>query len=250
MKGSPSTCPDPARWLEVAAGKESPEINVGLTEHAAGCAACASQLREAMSVVAAEGDAAEDAFVASLESSQPDCQKAMAQQLASGRAAEAPPVAVRTGRMPWWNLRLTWVLAAAMVALVAFVAILGSRRAAPQVAVQRPAAVIAAVVLEPITTRDVGDVVSLKMTPGTEWADITLQFVDAPPRQLTVQLLDGAEREVWRTELVLKDTDAARGQVTVRLPASKLPKGDYHISAGPVTGGIGKRVSYAFRATY
>jgi hypothetical protein len=243
MKRSPITCPDPARWLEVAAGTEDPEISVGLTEHAAECAACASQLREAIRVMADEGDAEEGAFVAALKSSRPDWQKDMAQQLGGRRAAEAP------WRTQWWKLRTTWAVAAAIVVVAASVAILGPRRA-PPVAVERPAAVVAAIVLEPMTTRGVGDVVLLKMRPGTEWADITLQFVDAPPRQLSVQFLDAAEREVWRTELVLTEADDPRGQVTVRLPASKLSEGDYHISAGPVTDGSGKRVSYAFRATY
>jgi hypothetical protein len=256
MKRSLNACPDPARWLEVASGTESPEIGTGLTEHAAECAACASQLREAIRLMADEGDAEEDAVLAALESSRPDWQKEIAQRLGAGRAAEVPPVAVRAPRrMPWWNLRTAWALAAVAVAVAAWVAIVGPRRAAPQVAVEGPgsrpaAAVLAAVVLEPMTTRGAGDMVSLKMTRATDWADITLQFVEEPPRHLSVQLLDAAELEVWRTELVLTEADAARGQVTVRIPASKLPAGDYHISAGPVTGGSGKHVSYAFRATY
>ncbi|HUA59740.1 MAG TPA: hypothetical protein VML19_13360 [Verrucomicrobiae bacterium] len=250
MTRSPIACPDPARWLEVAAGTGNPEISIGLTEHAAQCAACASQLREALRVMADEADAPEDAFVTALESSRPAWQNRMAQQLAAARAAEAPPVAVPARPTPWWNLRMAWGLAAVAMVLVAAVAIFLPRRAAAPAAVERLPALIPALVLEPITTRGLGDVVSLKMTQGTEWADITLQFVDAPPRQLSVQFLNAAEREVWRTELVLTDADARRGQVTVRLPAGKLSAGDYHISAGPVTDASGKHVSYAFRVTY
>jgi hypothetical protein len=242
MKYSPNACPDTARWLDVAAGAESPEISAGLTGHAAECAACASQLREAIRLMADEGDAAEETVLATLESSRPDWQKEMAQRLGAGAAADAPR------RTPWWNLRTMWALTAAamvMVMVAAWVAIVGTRRAGPHLAVERPAAVIATVVLEPTMIRGEGAVVELKMKRDTQWADITLQFVDAPPRQLSVQFLDAADREVWRTE-----ADDAQGQFTVRLPASKLPAGDYHISAGPVTGGGGKRVSYAFRVTY
>lgn len=241
MKHSPIACPDPARWLEVAAGTESPEIIAGLTEHAAECAACARQLREAIRVMAEEGDAAEDTFVAALDSSRPDWQKEMAQRLGGRRTAETP----------WWELRMTWALAvAAIVVVAASVAILGPRRLPPPVAVERPAALIATVTLDSMMTRDLGGVPSLQMKPGTEWADVTLQSVDGLPRQLLVQFLDAAGREVWRTELVLTDADAALGKVTVRLPASKLPEGEYHISAGPVTGGSGKHASFVFRATY
>jgi hypothetical protein len=241
MKRLPVACPDPARWLWVAAGTESPELSAGLTEHAAECQACASHLREAIRVMSDEDDAAEDVFVAALESSRPAWQKEMAGRLGSGRKAEAPR------QTPWWNRRLTWALAVLMVALVvgvASVSIFGPRRIAPKAAVASQVAVVAAATLEPMTTRGVGDVISLKLTPGTEWVDITLQFVDAPPPRLSVQFLDAADREVWRA-----DADTDRGQVTVRLPATKLPEGDYHVSAGPITGS-GKHVSYAFRATY
>lgn len=237
MKRSPVACPDPARWLGVAAGTESPEVSAGLTEHAAECQACASHLREALRVMADEDDAAEAVFVSALESSRPDWQKETARRLSAGRNAEA-----------WWNRRMTWALAAVMMmaigAVVASVSILGPRRIAPKAAVASPVAVVAAVTLEPMTTRGVGDVISLKLTPATQWVDITLQFVEPPPPRLSVQFLDAAEREVWRV-----DADSARGQLTVRLPANKLPEGDYHVSAGPVTGS-GKHVSYAFRVTY
>jgi hypothetical protein len=238
MKHSPIACPDPARWLEMAAGTGSPEIIAGLTEHAAGCAPCASQLREAIRVMAEEGDAAEDTFVAALDSSQPDWQKEMARQLGGRRTA-----------VPWWKRRSTWAVAA-IVVVAASGTLLVPRRAPPRVAVEGPAVLIASVTLDSMMTRDLGSVPSLQMKPGAEWADITLQSVDGLPRQLLVQFLDVAEREVWRTELVLSDADAALGKVTVRLPASKLPEGEYHISAGPVTGGSGKHASFVFRATY
>jgi hypothetical protein len=153
--------------------------------------------------------------------------------------------------MPWWKFPATWALAASIVTMVALVAIVVTRRPAAPVmgqtksVAERPGALTARVELN-LRTRDVGGVAELTMSAGTQWADIILQFVDTPPRPLSVQVLDAAGREVERAEF----PDAAQGQVTVHLPASKLPPGDYHISAGPVTSGSGKRVSYAFRVTY
>jgi hypothetical protein len=234
-----NACPDPARWLAVAAGVDGPERSAELIDHAAHCDACACRLRESIRLMADEGDATEDAFVAELASSQSDWQRRLAQELAGGRAPR---------QAPWWNRRTTWAVAAALVGVVASVAILGRRPAVPAATAQRPAE-IAAVVLSPITTRDLGNVPLLKMTPATESADITLQFVDTPPRELSVGVRDDAERLVWEARLDLGDADT-RTEVTVTVPAKMLPAGNYHIRAGAVTPASGKYVSYVFRATY
>src|SRR5579871_3909723 len=88
MDDDMSACPDPALWIRVAAGTESPEMGAKLSRHAANCSACATQLREAIHLFAETEDPTEDEFVAQLTSSQPGWHRAMVQKLARPATVE------------------------------------------------------------------------------------------------------------------------------------------------------------------
>src|SRR5579884_2203820 len=95
---APDACPDFARWLDVAAGNARAEMSESLTRHAAGCAACASRLREAIQVMADDEDPADNRLLASLQSSDPAWQKELAKKLA---AAPAPAPQRRRTLWTW-----------------------------------------------------------------------------------------------------------------------------------------------------
>lgn len=276
MGDAPITCPDPARWLDIAAGAESLETSTRLAEHAANCGECASQLREALQILAEDAeDPVENRFLATLKSSQAGWQKELAQRLS--RYPSPPRDEPRAYRTTWWTWRLAGVFAAAALALVfVSLAIVRSRHLSPRLAdlAQRgaptsstgapspassdaskaprePAPVqllVASLVLEPGTTRALGRPALLKLSPATQSVAVTLLFLDAPPRKLSLKLLDFADREKWIEDMEMMGRDVNRRQVTVKIPAKGLAAGDYRIFAGHVTVGETERVSeYAFR---
>src|SRR5581483_4219012 len=206
----PSACPDPAPWLAVAAGMENADLSAELTEHASGCAACASQLREAIRIVTDVEDPLEARFLGTLSSSRADWRRRMAQQLSGDRAASRQPPPLR--RKIWWNWRLAAVCgAAAVVVVIISLAILRQHRGglaelaqvseAPTSNIPRTSPTNAApgtgrrpltiaIVLEPGTTRGLVRETPLQLTPMTESVAATLLFLEAPPRRLSVKVVD------------------------------------------------------------
>jgi hypothetical protein len=269
----PSACPEPSRWLQVAAGTESRDVSAKLLEHAAGCAVCASQLREAIWIMADEEEPVENGFVMQLKSSRPDWEKDLAQRLSS---VAAPSRAEHRGRrMTWFQWRFAVPLAAAALVLVS-IALLISRRPVPPSAAQMPPArppslaeapipahstssktspaaapapelAIASITLEPETTRGSERVAQLELTAGIRAVAVTLLFSDPPARHLSLKLVDSTDREIWTDEVEMTSRDISRDRLSVSVPAARLAADDYRIFADHVTSEGPKRVYYAFR---
>jgi hypothetical protein len=270
-------CPDPSRWLAVAAGGESPETGAQLTEHAANCAACAGQLREAIGIMADGTDPAEERFVAMLKSSQPAWQKQMARELSANLAPLEEP---RPRRTIWWNWRLSGALAAAVVVIgvasqVIVQSLRQSRQSAGQALVGTPRASgspaaggpppsqnsaakspeatavqseLLAIVLESDASRGVEQLPEFKLRPEIQTVAATLHFREAPPAQLSLKVEDFGGRVIWTTDLTMTDQEMKLGERKVDLPAKLFPAGDYRILVSHVTGTEARNVSnYAFR---
>ncbi len=109
--GNTFSCPDVAAWLHLAAGMTPETARGGLLEHAAGCAVCALQLRNALAVMSDDSDAAEEAALPQLASSRPEWRKYRAASVAVSPVRELKPAR----RVPVWQ----WLAAAAALTLAA-----------------------------------------------------------------------------------------------------------------------------------
>lgn len=110
--GDISNCPDRAAWLELAAGLAHEPARTGLLQHAAECQSCALELKSALALLEDRADAAEDAVLHNLASSQPEWRKWNAASLArTARPPAAAPV------MAPRHAAYRWVAAAAAIVL-------------------------------------------------------------------------------------------------------------------------------------
>ena len=254
MGEAPLVCPDPALWIQVAAGTEAPELSAKLLEHAADCTACAIQLREAISVVTDEGNPIEERFVRELTSSQPVWREEMVQRL-TGEPSSLQPMP--RARPAGW--RRHWLARAAAVIIVAVgLGSLAIWRFGPpsqrstqmqtaRNATAQPQPMVASLVLEPGTFRGLEGQRSLQLTAATSATTLTLLFVQPPPVELSIKLVNSLDREIWTRDLRMTNEDINRLQVQITIPANLLVAGDYQVH---VTNRGSESVSdYAFRVT-
>jgi hypothetical protein len=258
MGDAPVSCPDPDLWIHVAAGTESPEVGAKFAQHAASCAACAAELREAIQLVGDGEDPLEDRFIAQLQSTQPAWQIEMAQRLSRNQALSQPARRTRLWRLP--KFRLAAALAASVLAIgIVWFAIPRSKETPLQSAgpIARSASaqpLVAMLTLEPGTTRDLELSPQLPLTNSTQSAALTLLFPAKAPTPPSLKLLDSSNRVVWTKDLQTKDLQMAQQganawQVTVFIPASDLPAGGYSFALHVTDGGIDRVSDYAFSVT-
>jgi hypothetical protein len=122
---SPPTpeCVGEAEWLEVAAGMYPDAKTRELMKHAAQCGHCGPLLKSAADALVDETTPSEEAWLASLRSTQPECQKNMAETLRGNAGAKDSSRGKEEGAQ-WWRVlfalpRPAFVLAGIAVTVMA-----------------------------------------------------------------------------------------------------------------------------------